>query len=183
MNALAQKPTMIDGLTTTMEDYLETIYNLAREKRAIRVKDIAKRLGVKMPTVTSMLKVLNEKKLIDYEKYEYIELTKKGSNVGQEIDRRHQVFRDFLTDILKIDYAQADDDACKMEHAVSPTTINAFVDFMEFVNNCPRGGASWLEYFNEYREHGQPKAKCIERMKKFAEEYHNKIKEMEKADK
>ncbi|MEA3358110.1 MAG: metal-dependent transcriptional regulator [Thermodesulfobacteriota bacterium] len=170
-------------ITSAMEDYLEVIYNLAREKRAVRVKDIAKRLGVKMPTVTSMLKGLNEKKLIDYEKYEYIELTEKGSNVGQEIDRRHQIFREFLTDILKIDYKQADEDACKMEHAVSPTTINAFVDIMEFINNCPRGGASWLEYFDEYRAGGQQKAKCIERMKEFAEEYNNKIKEMEKGEK
>ena len=170
-------------ITPTMEDYLEAIYNLAREKRAVRVKDIAKRLGVKMPTVTSMLKGLNEKKLIDYEKYEYIELTENGSKVGQEIDRRHQIFRGFLTDILKIDYKLADEDACKMEHAVSPATINAFVDIMEFINNCPRGGASWLEYFDEYRAGGQQKAKCIERMKEFAEEYNNKIKEMEEGEK
>jgi DtxR family transcriptional regulator, Mn-dependent transcriptional regulator len=170
-------------ITMAMEDYLEAIYNLSHEKRAVRVKDIAKRLGVKMPTVTSMLKALNEKKLIDYEKYEYIELTKKGSGVGKEIDRRHQILRGFLTDILKIDYKLADEDACKMEHAVSPETINAFVDFMDFIDNCPRGGASWLEYFDEYRAHGQTKEKCIERMKGFAEEYKNKISEMEAGEK
>ena len=170
-------------ITPVMEDYLEAIYNLALEKRAVRVKDIAKRLGVKMPTVTSMLKALNEKNFIDYEKYEYIELTEKGFNVGQEIDRRHQILRGFLTDILKIDYKRADEDACRMEHAVSLTTINAFVDFMEFINICPRGGASWLEYFDEYREHSQPKENYIKRMKEFAEEYNNKIKEMEKGEK
>jgi DtxR family Mn-dependent transcriptional regulator len=130
-----------------------------------------------------MLKGLNEKRFIDYEKYEYIELTEKGSEVGQEIDRRHQIFRDFLTDILKIDYKLADEDACKMEHAVSPETINAFVDIMKFINNCPRGGVSWLEYFDEYRAGGQQKAKCIERMKDFAEEYNDKIKEMEEGEK
>jgi DtxR family Mn-dependent transcriptional regulator len=169
-------------ITPTMEDYLEAIFNLAKEKRVVRVRDIAKRLSVKMPSVTNMLKTLSEKGLIDYEKYEYLELTEKGSAVGQEIDRRHGIFRSFLTDILKIDYDQADEDACRMEHVVSPDTIEAFVDFMEFVNSCPRGGASWLEYFNEYREHGQPKEKCIERMKEFAKEYQNKIKEMEKGE-
>jgi len=167
-------------ITPTMEDYLEAIYNLSKEKRAVRVRDIAKRLDVKMPTVTNMLKTLSEKGLIDYEKYEYLELTVKGSDVGQEIDRRHQIFRNFLTNILKIDYNQADEDACKMEHAVSPATLEAFVDFMEFIDNCPRGGASWLDYFNEYREHGQPKDKCLERMKQFSKEYNIKIKEMEK---
>jgi len=162
-----------------MEDYLEAIYNLAKEKRAVRVRDIAKKLDVKMPTVSNMLKTLSDKGLIDYEKYEYLELTDKGSDVGQEIDNRHQIFRSFLSNILKIDYEQANEDACKMEHAVSPTTLDAFVDFMEFIENCPRSGASWLEYFNEYREHGQPKDKCLDRMKHFVNEYNAKIRDME----
>ena len=169
-------------LTPTIEDYLEAIYNLAKEKRVVRVRDIAKKLGVKMPTVTNMLKTLSEKGLIDYEKYEYLELTGKGSDVGSEIDQRHQILREFLTDILKIDFDQADEDACKMEHAVSTTTLDRFVDFMKFIEDCPRGGASWLEYFDEYREHGQPKDRCLERMKKFAHEYNAKIKEMERTD-
>lgn len=169
-------------LTPTIEDYLEAIYNLAREKRVVRVRDIAKKLGVKMPTVTNMLKTLSQKGLIDYEKYEYLELTGKGSDVGSEIDQRHQILRRFLTGILKIDFDQADEDACKMEHAVSPATLERVVDFMEFIENCPRGGASWLEYFDEYREYGQPKDKYLERMKKFAHEYNAKIKEMERAE-
>ena len=167
-------------ITATMEDYLEAIFNLSKEKGAARVRDIASKLDVKMPTVTNMLKILSERGLIDYEKYEYLELTEKGSSVGQEIDHRHQILRRFLTNILKIDYDEADVDACKMEHAVSPATLEAFVDFMEFIDNCPRGGTSWLDYFNEYREHEQSKGKCLERMKQFAQEYNAKIKELEK---
>jgi len=154
-------------LTPTMEDYLEAIFNLAKEKRVV---------------LTSMLKTLSDKGLIDYEKYEYLELTGKGSDVGNNIDQRHQILRRFLTDILKIDFHQADEDACKMEHAVSPTTLERFVDFMKFIEDCPRGGASWLEYFDEYREHRQPKDKCLARMKKFAHEYIAKIKEMERGE-
>ncbi len=142
-----------------MEDYLEAIYNLVKEKRVVRVRDIAKKLGVKMPTVTNMLKTLSDKGMIDYEKYEYLELTGKGSDVGSDIDQRHQILRKFLTDILKIDFDQADEDACRMEHAVSPTTLERLVDFMEFIETCPRAGAGWIEYFDEYREHGQPKDK------------------------
>ena len=66
-----------------------------------------------------------------------------------------------------------------MEHAVSPTTLDAFVDIMEFIQSCPRGGANWLDYFVEYREHGQPKDKCLERMKRFAHDYNARIKEMQ----
>jgi DtxR family transcriptional regulator, Mn-dependent transcriptional regulator len=166
-------------LTPTMEDYLETFFLLSKEKGAIRVKNIAKRLGVKMSTVTNMLKTLSEKGMIDYEKHEYLELTKKGHAVGKEMFYRHQTFKSFLTDILKIDPDQADEDACKMEHAVSPATLEAFVDFMEFIENCPRGGAGWLEYFKDYREHGQPKDKCLEKMKQFVHDYSAKIEDME----
>lgn len=166
-------------LTPTMEDYLEAIYNLSQEKRVVRVKDISKKLGVKMPTVTNMLKTLSEKGMIDHEKYEYLELTGKGSDIGSEIDQRHQTLKNFLTDILQIDNDQADEDACKMEHSVSLATLKRIVEFMEFVENCPRGGNGWLNHFDEYRIHGKSKDRCLERMKRFAHEYDAKIKAME----
>ncbi len=169
-----------DKLTPTMEDYLEAIYTLSQEKRVVRVRDVATKLGVKMPTVTSMLKTLSERGMIDHEKYEYLELTDKGTDVAIEIDQRHQTLRKFLTDILQIDHDQADEDACKMEHAISPTTLERIIDFMEFIENCPRSGTDWLDLFDEYRKHGTQKDQCLERMKKFAAEYTAKIEEMEK---
>jgi len=169
-----------DYLTATMENYLEAIYNLSKEKRAVRVKDIAKKLGVKMPSVTSMLRTLGERGMIDYEKYEYLELTIKGIDIAKEIDRRHQTLKKFLTDILKIDKYQADEDACKMEHAVSATTIDRIVNFMEFVKSCPRGGEDWLDLFDKYRKTGKTDSECLEKMKKFANEYNIKIKNMER---
>jgi len=166
------------ALTPTMEDYLEAIYNLSQEKKAVRVKDIAQRLGVKMPTVTNMLKTLSERGMIDYEKYEYLELTGRGSDIGSEIDQRHQTLKAFLTDILQIDRDQADEDACKMEHSVSPTTLERMVEFMEFVEKCPRGGVDWLQHFNEYRTYGNQREVCLERMKRLVHEYDTEINAM-----
>ncbi|MBW1783430.1 MAG: metal-dependent transcriptional regulator [Deltaproteobacteria bacterium] len=166
-------------LTPTMEDYLEAIFNLGKEKRAVRVRDIAKRLGVKMPTVTNMLKTLNERGLIDYEKYEYLELTEQGADVGQEIDRRHHVLRSFLTDILGIDFDIADEEACKMEHAVSPSTLDEFVVFMEFIQSCPRTGENWLERFEEFRVHGKDREKCLKYMKAFSDGFEDRMKEIQ----
>lgn len=120
-------------LTSVMEDYLEAIFDLDQEKRVVRVKDIAKRMDVKMPTVSSMLKTLNGRGLVDYEKYEYVALTKDGSDVGKEIRRRHEVLLKFLTEILEIEFQIADQEACKMEHALSSTTLDRLIDFMEFI--------------------------------------------------
>ena len=172
------------ALTPTMEDYLEVIYNLAKEKRVAREKDIANKIGVKMPTVTNMLKTLSEKGLIDHARYEYVELTTKGSDLAGDIDQRHQILMRLLTDILKINFDQADEDACNMEHAISPTTLERIVDFMEFIETCPRGGTDWLEHFDECRKRGhiKHKGRCLEKMKKFAHEYIAKIKEMERGE-
>jgi DtxR family Mn-dependent transcriptional regulator len=180
MNNKAATSSPADKLTPTMEDYLEAIYTLSLEKRAVRVKDIAKRLGVKMPTVTSMLKTLSDKGMIDHEKYEYLELTGKGSHIGSQIDHRHQVLKSFLIDILQINHDQADEDACKMEHAVSSATLERILVFMEFIENCPRSGSDWLDLFNEYRRHEMPREKCLEKMKDFADKYSAKIKAMER---
>ena len=173
-NNIPQKP-----LTPAMEDYLEAIFNLSNEKRSVRVKDIAKKLSVKMPTVTNMLKTLSGRGFIDYEKYEYIELTRKGQRVGKEINRRHCVLRGFLTSILKIKPKKADEEACKMEHGVSSSTLNRFVEFMEFIQSCPRAGSSWLENFDEYRLQGRDPEKCIDRIKEFSNGFKGRIKSIE----
>ena len=170
-----QKP-----LTATMENYLEIIFTLSNEKPAVRVKDIAKRLGVKMPTVTNMLKTLNERGLIDYERYEYLELTPKGAQVGREIDKRHQILRSFLTDILGIDFQKAAEEACRMEHAVGPTTMERFVAFMEFIQSCPRTGDNWLERFETFRAYGPDKEKCLQQMKVFVKGLDDKMKHLER---
>lgn len=167
------------SLTPTMEDYLKAIYNLSKEKKAVRVKDIAKKLSVKMPSVTSMLKTLGEKGMIDYEKYEYLELNVKGLHIAKEIDRRHYTIKKFLIDILKVPDYQADEDACKMEHAVSNATIDRIIHFMEFVKSCPRVGDDWLDLFDKYRKTGKTDNECLEKMKKFAREYNIKIKDLE----
>lgn len=173
---IKQKP-----LSSVMEDYLETIFDLEQKKKVVRVKDIAKRMDVKMPTVTSMLKSLSERGLVNYVKYEYVELTEDGADVGREMQRRHRVLRKFLTDILKIDFETADREACKMEHTLSSDTLDSFIDFMEFVRKCPRAGESWLLRFEEFRLHGHRAEKCAERTKKFSRELNKRVDSMSDA--
>ncbi|NJL60436.1 MAG: metal-dependent transcriptional regulator [Desulfobacteraceae bacterium] len=131
---IAEKP-----LTSVMEDYLEAIYDLDKDQKVVRVRDIAKKMDVKMPSVTSMLKTLNERKLVHYEKYEYVELTEHGAAIGREIRQRHEIIRKFLTEILQIDFKTADEDACKIEHTLSPSTLDRLTDFIEFIQICPMG--------------------------------------------
>ncbi len=169
-DSVSEKP-----LTSVMEDYLEAIFNLDQEKKVVRVKDIAKRMNVKMPTVSSMLKTLNNRGLVNYKKYEYVELTKDGAAVGKEIRRRHEVLLKFLTEILKIEFKTADEEACKMEHALSSASLDSFTDFMEFIQACPRAGESWLQFFEDYRLHGRRPEKCQARSEDFSCEFKDQV--------
>lgn len=169
-------------LTSTMEDYLEAIFDLDQNKKVVRVKDIAKQMDVKMPTVTSMLKTLSDRGLVHYEKYEYVELTEEGALVGREMRRRHGVLLEFLTDILKIDYETADEEACKMEHSLSANTLDSLTDFMDFIQSCPRAGESWLQFFEEYRVHGRQPGKCVKRSQDFACEFSRRVDDMADPD-
>jgi len=143
---IAEKP-----LTSVMEDYLEAIFDLDQDKKFVRVRDIAKKMDVKMPSVTSMLKTLNERNLVNYEKYEYVELTEQGADIGREIRQRHEIIRKFLIEILKIDFETADEDACRIEHTLSPSTLDSLSDFMEFIQICPLGGER-MNLFEDYRK-------------------------------
>lgn len=152
-------------LTPAMEDYLEAIFNLAKEKRVVRVKNIAGRLGVKMPTVTNMLKTLRKNGLIEYEKYEYLELTNRGSAIGSEIDRRHNILRNFLTDILKINAKTANEEACRMEHGISHATMHRLIEFMDFLQLSSRDESICLHEFDRYLQKNRNRDKYLDRMK------------------
>ncbi len=120
-----------DELTSNMEDYLEVILNLQQEQMVARVKDVAQRLNVKMPSVTGAMKGLAEKGLVNYERYSYLTLTAAGEKIAREIGERHKTFYNFLTEVLKLDHNTAELDACRLEHATSRKTFLRIKDFTD----------------------------------------------------
>ncbi len=110
------------GLTPHMEDYMEAIVMLSASNRVVRVKDIAKKLDIKMPSVSAALAKLKEMDLIDYEKYGYIELTEKGEEIADRVFKRHTFLTDFFETVLQIDAAAADGEA-----AISNDQITLFL--------------------------------------------------------
>ncbi len=144
-----------NALTESMEDYLEAILTLERRHEAARAKDIAERLGVQRGTVTGALKTLEEKGLINYAPYSQITLTPRGAEIAGEINRRHKVIRNFLTEVLRIAPETAEATACRMEHVVEGTVLDRLVCFIDFIQQCPRAGSDLLRSFIRYCESGQ----------------------------
>lgn len=135
-------------ISASLEDYLEIILTIIKEKGAAKANDIAKRLGVKNPSVTGALKALAEKGLINYTPYDLITLTPKGLEAAADVARRHSVLKSFFEKVLAIEPAEAEKAACKMEHVVAKEVLERFMLFTEFMEKCPRAGLSWVNGFN-----------------------------------
>lgn len=123
------------ALSESLEDYLETILELQTTNTVARSKDIAEKLDIKRGSVTGMLKKLAAQELINYEPYGYVTLTPKGKKIAQEIEGRHQVFRDFLHRTIGLDEKAADDTACRLEHAMDAPTFKKFKAFIESLDH------------------------------------------------
>ena len=147
-------------ISDSMEDYLEAILHLVRERTVARVKDIADRLRVSRSSVTGMLKALREQGYVEHESYGYVTLTAEGAKVAKRVVRRHEALRDFMVDVLSINPAEADKAACHMEHGISKQVADRFVDFAEFVQNCPQAGAKWVQGKGFQHREGYGKCNC-----------------------
>lgn len=155
------------NLSENLEDYLETILELEKTNKVARVKDIAEHRGVLRGSVTGALRSLAEKGLINYEPYSFITLTEKGAAVAGEINRRHKVIRNFLDHVLQLDETTADDNACRMEHAMDRAAVDRLVAFIRYIDTCPRTDADWLEGFTLHRKTGgKNRPDCEDCMKK-----------------
>jgi DtxR family transcriptional regulator, Mn-dependent transcriptional regulator len=148
-------------LTASQEDYLEAIFHIASEKQAARAKDIARRLKVNSSSVTGALRVLAEKGLVNYAPYDVITLTVEGKKIAKDVVRRHEVLRDFFVRVLRIDPVEADEGACKAEHAFPRSILDNLIKFVEFLDVCPRAGISWMEAFRAYCEGGLNQEECV----------------------
>lgn len=142
-------------LSESLEDYLEVILDLEKTQKVARAKDIAEKMGVQGGSVTSALKNLEEKGMINYEPYSFVTLTHKGTGVAEDITRRHNVLKNFLLNVLNIDERTAESTACRMEHAIDKKSLERLLSFFEFVNRCPRAGEEWVQAFISYCSTGK----------------------------
>jgi DtxR family Mn-dependent transcriptional regulator len=137
-----------------MEDYLEAVEMLRSKGSAVRVKEISALLGVKMPSVTAAMKRLSEEGLVAHERYGRVKLTAAGKRAARDVFRRHEVLRQFFIGILDMDPETADEDACRIEHAISATALDRLARLLSFVESIPREGISWLSSYRHHLEHG-----------------------------
>lgn len=118
-------------ISSSLQDYLETILNLSMQEGPVRVTDIANELNIAKASVTNALSLLKEQGYIMHEKYGTVELTEIGRKAGWAVKKRHEVLVEFLEGVLGVNHQTAEEDACLMEHSISTETLEKLVSFLE----------------------------------------------------
>ena len=137
-------------LTPPMEDYLEAVFLLCRDGGVARVKQVASHLSVSTPSVVKAVRALKERGLIDQERYGYLKLTPEGERIAAEIMARHEFLVTFLEQVLGVDATAAVQDACRIEHVVSPDTLSRLRALAAFLLHGGHPDLRWREEFEAF---------------------------------
>ena len=113
------------------EDYIETIY-LLKKKGAVFSIDVARELGFSRPSVSRAMGILKENGYITMdEKTKEINLTETGKKKAAEVYDRHKTLTSFLMKTAGVSAKVAENDACRIEHILSPSTFKGIKKFMK----------------------------------------------------
>jgi DtxR family Mn-dependent transcriptional regulator len=119
--------------------YLEAIFYISNEGEAVRSARLADWLSVSRPTVTVAVRRMSRDGLVRLNARKEIELTPKGNRMAESIVRRHRIMERWLTDGLGLDWVTADEEAARLEHAVSDVVEKRLYEVLGRPATCPHG--------------------------------------------
>jgi len=107
------------GLSGASEDYLKAIYHIAHRGEAVTTGLLAAELGVASPSVTAMIKRLQEGELVDRAGRRELRLTASGEQAALRVVRRHRLLETFLNQMLGMPWHEVHSEAELLEHVLS----------------------------------------------------------------
>ena len=129
--------------TQNAEEYLEAIFKLQRGEAPVTVKRLATELGVAPPSVSEMIGRLRAAGLVEEPPpgSRSISLTEAGAAEGATLVRRHRLSERFLVDYLDMPWDAVHEEACKLEHVLSPEVEARLAQQLGNPLTCPHGHA------------------------------------------
>ena len=112
------------ALHESAEMYLETIYQLSLSLQSVRSVDVAEALGYSRPSVSRAVGLLKQDGYLETDDDGFLVLTDLGRSTAEKIYERHNVLSAALI-ALGVDKKNAVEDACRIEHVISDTSLEA----------------------------------------------------------
>ncbi len=129
----------IGPATAKVEEYLETIYNMAMEGEVVIGARLAEKFRVAPPSVTEMLKRLVRDGYIEMDSRRQVTLTSQGQELAEGVLRRHRLTERFLVDMLGMGWHEVHEEACRLEHFISGAMEERVVATLGHPTTCPHG--------------------------------------------
>lgn len=126
-------------LSATVEEYLETIYNMSMESEVVIGARLAERFCVAAPSVTEMLKRLVRDGYVEMNSKRHIMLTEAGNKAAEAVLRRHRLTERFLVDMLGMQWHEVHEEACRLEHFISGAVEARVIASLNNPLTCPHG--------------------------------------------
>lgn len=143
---------METSLSPEAEDYIETIYKLQKRNGLAKTKELAQAMHVVPGSITNTIEHLESHGLVTHEPYHGVKLTREGQRIALDVIRRHRLAECLLTDVLKAEWANVHEDACKLEHALTKNVANLLDKRLGYPKCCPHGNPIPTEN-GEVKEH------------------------------
>jgi DtxR family Mn-dependent transcriptional regulator len=128
-----------DHPTSTIEDYLQTIYSLETEGEKPISARLARWMNVTPPTAWATVQRMHRDGLVDLDDKKVIHLTEHGRELAENVARRHRLAERFLTDVLKLGWAEAHRQAHEFEHGITPLIEERLFALLDNPTTCPHG--------------------------------------------
>src|SRR5271157_1085753 len=125
--------------SATEENYLKETYALQLEHGQVTTSMLADRIGHAAPTVTGMLKKLASRKLVNYEPYQGVTLTRSGRAAALEVIRHHRLLETYLTRALGVPWDRVHEEAEKLEHVLSEYLEGLIDEYLGHPGTDPHG--------------------------------------------
>src|SRR4051812_34466163 len=127
--------------SSTVEDYLKQLYleQQRSDQELVLMGKLAAAVGVVPGTATSMIKVLAESGLVDYEPRAGVRLTQSGKQLALHVLRRHRLLELFPVRILGLDWSEVHEEAEELEHVISDKVIARIDQVLGHPSTDPHG--------------------------------------------
>jgi len=125
--------------TQTKENYLKALYYLHQKDSSISITDLGKQMEVSKPTVNDMVKKMQAKGWVKYEKYKPLNLTQEGIKAAALIIRKHRLSEMFLNKMMGFGWEEVHEMAEEMEHLKTEIFFDRMDEILGFPKKDPHG--------------------------------------------
>lgn len=134
-----------NDLSAAAQEYLLTLRVMAGDGSHVKAAQVARRMGVTTQAASEMFRRLGSDGLVQQSEGRDLILTEPGRAAADAIFRRHALLEWLLTSVVGLGWAESDEEAGRLQGAISPRVEARLDEMLGHPETCPHGNPIDLE--------------------------------------